>query len=171
MPDLKKIIIFDSKRFYNARHLYNYLKKYYDAVHPVTYYQVEDATGKRLKSIDKFYRVTYDYVPSYEKNRLKRWVGISEGYEEIIAFEVKSFDDFIIKYAAIKDTPHIYVFRNTRQELTLAYKSPSLLKLAKKYDKDFSDKHYMKIYTDSELHDYGYYYYRLKPTPIKQNIF
>lgn len=171
MAELKKIIIFDGKKFYNARHLYNYLTKYYNAVHPVTYYQVEDATGKRLKSIDKFFKVTYDYVPASEKNSLKRWRQIVEGKEEIIAFEVKCFDDFIIKYAATKDTKNIYTFKNTRQEIMLAYKPDALLRLAKIYDKELYEKHYMKIYLESELHDYGYLYYRLKPTPIKQNIF
>lgn len=171
MAELKKIIIFDGKKFYNARHLYNYLMKYYGAVHPVTYYQVEDATGKRLKSIDKFYKVTYDYVSVKEKESLKRWRQIVEGKEEIIAFEVKCFDDFIIKYAAAKDTRFIYTFKNTRKEIMLAYKPDALMKLAKIYDKVLYEKHYWKIYNDSEIQKFGYRYYQLKPTPIKQNIF
>jgi hypothetical protein len=171
LKELKKIIIFNNKRFYNARHLYNYLQKYYRGIHPVTYFQVEDATGKRLQSIDKFFKVTYDYVVPSQKQKIKRWVPLIEGYEEIIAFDIKCFDDFIIKYAGTKTTTGIYTFRNTRQELMLAFKPNSLISLAKKYSKDLWEKHYEKIFKDSELKENKYYYYNLKPTDIKQNIF
>lgn len=171
MIELKKIIIFDNKRFYNARHLYNYLQKYYRGIHPVTYYQVEDATGKRLQSIDKFFKVTYDYVISSQKDKLKRWMQVSEGYEEIIVFDVKSFDDFIIDSANSKDILYIYIFKNTRQEIMLAYKPSSLITLAKKYDKNLWESHFQKVFSESELKKDKYYYYYIKPTPIKQKIF
>lgn len=167
----RKVIVFNNKYFYNARHLYDHLVKNYFTLHPVSYYQVEEATGKKLKSIDKFYKVTYDYISKAKKEKLRRWKLISEGYEEIIAFDVKTLDDFVIKYAMTVDTAFLYVFKNTRDEITLAFKPNSLIKLAQKYSPDLWEAHYQKILDESELKNDHYYYYELKPTPIKQNIF
>lgn len=168
--ELKKVIVFDDKMFYNAKHLFRYLNKYYIDVHKVTYYQVQDATGKRLKSIDKFFKVTYEDVPAVLKNRIKRYMQIDEGFEDIVAFEAKTFDDFIIKYLGVKDVGYMFTFRNPKKEIMLAYKIPALTKLAKLFDKDLFDLYVKRIIDESFVRD-NFYYYKLSPTPIKQNIF
>lgn len=166
----KKIIIFNDKMFYNARHLYNHLKNNYSSIHKVTYDQVEKATGKRLQSIDKFFKVGYDMVSASMKKNIKRYVQISEGYEEIVAFETKKFDDFIIKYLGIKNVAHMLIYRNVRDEVMLAYKLPSLTRLAKIYNEQLHDLFVDKILKESYKKD-GFYYYKLEPSTIKQNIF
>lgn len=166
----KKIIIFDGKMFYNARHLYNFLVKYYSFVHPVTYYQVEDATGKRLRSIDKFYKVTYDYVSKEMKDKIKRYMQISEGYEEIIAFDSKTIDDFLIKYLGVRDVGYLFLYRNIKKEITLAFKPFALKKIIDKFDHNLADIYLERIQSESELVK-DYYHYLVKPTSIRQNIF
>lgn len=168
--ELKKIIIFDGKMFYNAKHLYQYLDKYYSSVHKVTYYQVQDATGKRLKSIDKFFKVTYEYVSKEMKNKIRRYSNITEGFEDIVCFDVKSIDDFIIKYMAVKQLGFLYVYKNPKKEINLAFKIPALKALIKKYDSNLADIYLDKIVSESILIK-GFYHYLLKPSSVKQNIF
>ena len=166
----KKVIIFNGKMFYNARHLHNHLVKYYSALHKVTYLKVRESTGKRLKSIDKTYKVEYELVSATEKASLKRYMQISEGQEEIIAFEVKKIDDFIIKYLGLKDIGYLYTYKNPRREIMLAYKQLPLLALIKKYNVELHVQMFKNIMAASVL-DGDYYRYTLQPSPIKQNLF
>lgn len=166
----KKIIIFNGKQFYNARHLYEHLQKNYKAIHDVTYLQVREATGKRLKSIDKFYNVSYEVVSKTDKAKLKRWMQISEGYEEIIAFRVERFDDFIINYLGMKPTGYLFVYRNTKKQVVLAYKEKQLMDMAQRYNRELAGQLVHNIKLGAELRG-DYYHYVLNPTPIKQNIF
>jgi hypothetical protein len=166
----KKILIFDDKMFYNARHLYNYLDKYYSSVHKLTFFQVQDATGKRLKSIDKFFKVTYDYVHKSRKDRVRRYMQINEGYEEIVCFDSKTVDDFLIKYLGVKDIGYLFIYKNPKKEIILAYKESHLRKIIQKYNKDLADIFLDKIKQDS-IFKGDYYHYMLKPTSVKQNIF
>lgn len=167
---LKKIIIFNGKQFYNARHLHNHLQKHYKFIHDVTYLQVREATGKKLKSIDKFYKVNYELVYQTEKDSLKKWMQIDEGYERIIAFETRNTDDFIIKYLAMSNERYIMAYRNMRDEMTLAYKPNSLKRIIEIFDKELCEVRYQKILSESSQSD-GWHLYQLQPTPIKQNIF
>lgn len=170
MAEQKKILMFDNKMFYNAKHLYNYLTRYYSSVHKVTYLQVQDATGKKHKSIDKFFKVNYEYVTVKEKLNIRRYQAICEGYEEIIAFENKTVDDFIIKYLSMKNINYLFLYRNPKKEALLAFKVNSLRTLLEKYNKDLKELYLQKI-LDQSIMINGYYHYVLKPTSIKQNIF
>jgi len=132
--------------------------------------QVQDATGKKLKSIDKFFKVKYEYVDVPTKKRIKKYTQIVEGYEEIIAFENKTVDDFILKYLAVKDFGFVYAYRNPKKEMMLAYRVYNLKKLIELYDENLADIYLEKILKDSVKIN-GFYHYALKPTSIKQNIF
>ena len=166
----KKVIIFNNKMFYNARHLYDHLNKHYSAVHKVTYLKVRESTGKRLKSIDKTFKVQYEIVTATKKASLKRYMQISEGQEEIIALDVKKFDDFIIQYLGLKDIGYLFTYRNTRKEIVLAYKEHALLPLIKRYNEELHMQILDYIKEASTL-DGEFYYYIMEPSNIKQNLF
>ena len=170
MTDQKKVIIFDDKMFYNARHLYEYLDRYYYSVHKVTYLQVEDATGKKLASIDKFFKIKYEYVDKTTKLKIKRYNQIKEGYEEIVAIENKTVDDFLIRYLGAKEVGYLFTYKTPKKELYLAFKVPYLRALLNKYNENLSEIYLQKIINESIIKN-GYYHYPLKPTSIKQNIF
>jgi len=166
----KKVIIFNGKMFYNARHLHDHLVKYYSVVHKVTYLKVRESTGKRLKSIDKTFKVEYELVSATKKASLKRYMQISEGQEEIIAFEVKKFDDFVIKYLGLKDVGYLFTYKNPRKEIMLAYKDLYLLALIRRYNEELHMQIFNNIKEASTL-DGEFYRYILQPSPIKQNLF
>lgn len=166
----KKILVFDNKMFYNARHLYNYLDRYYSSTHKVTFYQVQEATGKRLKSIDKFFKVTYEYIPLGLKQKIRRYIQINEGYEPVYVFETKTIDDFLIKYLTAKDVGYLFIYRTPKKELMLAFKPFVLKKVVEKFDSNLADIYMNKIVSESTMRK-DFYHYALKPTSIKQNIF
>jgi hypothetical protein len=166
----KKIIIFNDKMFYNARHLFLYIEKYYMSVHHVDYLTIRNATGKRLKSIDKFYNVSYEMVSESHKQKIKRYMQISEGYEHIVAIDIKNFDDYIIHILSMKDIGYLYVFRNPKKQLVLCYKDIPLKKLASSYHEQLQDQLMTYVKQHSFKYDTNYYYY-LNPSQIKQNIF
>ena len=167
---LKKVIIFNDKQFYNARHLHDHLEKNYSLIHKVTYLQVREATGKRLKSIDKYYKVSYEMISKSQKAKLKRWMQISEGYEKIVAFETLKVYDFIIKYLGQIDVSYLFTYRNIRDELILAFKHNALINLIQKYNKELWGQLSKNIIESSTARE-GYYFYHLQPSSIKQNIF
>ena len=165
----KKIIIFNDKQFYNAKHLYDYLTKYYYHVHQVDYLTVRSATGKRLKSIDKVFQVSYEMVSESHKQRIKKYMQITEGYEYITAFDIKNFDDFIIHTLSLRDIGYLYVFKNTRKQLVLAYKMSQLKKLATAYNAQLVEHFMTYIVANSYLYE-NYHYYYLNPSQFKQII-
>lgn len=167
----KKVVVFNGKQFYNARHLYNYLHANYFRVHEISYQKVLDAVSKRLKSADKFFKLDYVEVSATRKKRLKRYIPINEGYEEIIALIVNNVDDFIIQYLAIKDHPLIMTYKDLRNKPILAWKGVALLRLCEKYKPEYADKLANKIMGMATLGSDGYMRYELQPTSIKQNIF
>ena len=168
-----KVAVFDGRMFYNARHLYTYLTNYYSNIHEITYKDVAYTVAKKLKTVDKFFKVEFKEVSATMKKYLKYWARIDEGYEQMIAFETTTLDEFVIKYNDARMLTGIYPYYNmNRSEIILGYRPKALERIAKRYDKHEWESHYQYIINNSWIDETnGHHFYKMQISNIRQRVF